>query len=128
MSKPIKDYTLGEAQEICNSIGASAKDCPDCPLQRWCDNMMGTKKYVPSDWNLTDPPRWTPEEVERAKAIRDLWPGKELRLLCGLNIVYVKDVGTVGGCYYCSMEGNRFPSLKINETVTLEAIINDQRG
>jgi len=124
-NKPIKDYTLGEAQEICNQYMEDKSNiCEGCPLKSWCDTMCQTSQYVPGDWDLTDPHRWTAEEVERAKAIRDLWPGKELRLLCGFNIVYVKDVRAGGGCYYCSMDGNRFPSLKINETVTLEDIIN----
>ena len=125
MSKSIKDYTLGEVKELCQSIGSSAKDCPDCPLQRWCDNMMDTREYVPSDWDLTDPPRWNEGEVALATALYQAGARTITRYESkDSDLRVVGERNEFGMARAWGLPYKLFPSLRINETVQLEEIIN----
>lgn len=122
MSKPIKDYTLGEAKEICDKYMADYKTiCVGCPLLQWCDKMTRTENCVPGNWDLSDPPRWTQEEVERAKALKVIWP-EAMTLNRGDLLIAVcpEQEGLYDSALLFS---NKFPSLKPGETVKLEEII-----
>lgn len=65
-------------------------------------------------------PRWTPEEVERAKAIKVLWP--EARVLCYLacsdSVAVYDQEGVLDG-----FSPKKFPTLKSGESVKLSDII-----
>lgn len=118
MNKPIKDYTLGEAQELCKKTDINTCEEGKCPLNRWCTSV---KHNDPEYWILTDQPSWTPEEVERAKMLKELIP-EAARLERGATVVYV--LGGFGGGYCCALGADRFPTIRIGEIVKLEEIIN----
>ena len=80
------------------------------------------RDFAPVGWNLSDPHRWTQEEVERAKAIKVLWP----------DAMTVRREGSALAIGWCGIatagmvmvDGKMFPSIQPGETVTLEEIIN----
>lgn len=73
----------------------------------------------PMDWNLTEPPRFTEQEAERAKAINVLWPlAACIRRETGALMVYGRD-----GLEIAGLDDDIFPFLKIGETVALDEII-----
>ena len=61
MNKPLKDWTLGEVQKYCKIT-----QCVDCCIGLWCKNIG----EVPSEWDLSEPPRWTEQDKEDAKALK----------------------------------------------------------
>lgn len=76
MDKPLKDWTLGELKEYCNST-AGAEQCLDgaCPFKAVCDYLIEATDccadaVTPGDWDLSEPPRWTAEDIEDAKAVK----------------------------------------------------------
>lgn len=116
--KPLKDWTLGEVKEYCASRNGNCAD--DCILSRKGIGMVCEVALKPAWWTLADKPRWTEQEVERAKAIKVLYP--EIRYLqaddgClrGLN----KEKESIFIDWVLSW----FPSLRSDETVTLDEII-----
>lgn len=122
MSKPIKDYTLGEAKEICDKYMADCETmCVGCPLQQWCDKMTRTENYVPGDWDFSEPPRWTQKEVERAKALKVILP--EAMTLNRGDLLIAVCPEQEGLDDRALLSSNTFPSLKPGETVMLEEII-----
>lgn len=66
MDKPLKDWTLGEAKEYCTD-----HDCGDCKLFQNHECLLSGS---PSKWRIEAKPRFTEQEVERAKAIRLIYP------------------------------------------------------
>ena len=130
MDKPLKDWTLGELKEYC---GTAVYQCHKgiCPFKNICDRITSENQgdhVVPGDWDLTDHPRFTEQEVEDAKTIKrmfgadnfthihkdeDGWP----EMMDGPG-----EDGNVGWCAI-GMEEGMFPSLRPNETVTLDEII-----
>ena len=69
MDKPLKDWTLEEVKECCSKHGTCVSDCPFSTKNKLCRMTSN-----PCDWDLTDKPRWTQQEVERAKAIKLIYP------------------------------------------------------
>ena len=63
MDKPLKDWTLGECMGECSKLTYRGLTCEQCPLDKICGNAV-------DEWNLSDKPRWTQQEVEDAKAVR----------------------------------------------------------
>lgn len=130
MDKPLKDWTLGELKEYC---GTAVYQCHKgiCPFKNICDRITSENQgyhVVPGDWDLTDHSRFTEQEVEDAKTIKrmfgadnfthihkdeDGWP----KMMDGPG-----EDGNVGWCAI-GMEEGMFPSLRPNETVTLDEII-----
>ena len=130
MDKPLKDWTLGELKEYC---GTAVYQCYKgiCPFKNICDRITSENQgdhVVPGDWDLTDHFRFTEQEVEDAKTIKrmfgadnfthihkdeDGWP----EMMDGPG-----EDGNVGWCAI-GMEEGMFPSLRPNETVTLDEII-----
>lgn len=83
---------------------------------------MPEMDVVPGDWDLTDPPRWTRDDIEDAKAIKLLYPktvqverNEEAR-------------GTIVLCYNNGMKHYGFTgaisSLKPGESVPLQEILD----
>lgn len=76
MDKPLKDWTLGELKEWCYQYRKAHTDKPceqTCPIyQRW----ICCREWV-HEWDLEEKPRWTEQEVERAKAIKLIYPNAE---------------------------------------------------
>lgn len=67
-------------------------------------------------------PRWTEQEAERAKAIKEIFPNayKLARNLSAITIYRVEDDIPF---YLATIQAERFPSLRPSETVTLDEII-----
>ena len=63
-------------------------------------------------------PRWTEQEVGRAKAVRVLWGGVDKLEKCDLHIKAVDGTHLVA-----TMSADLFPSLRPGETVNLDEII-----
>ena len=72
MDKPLKDWTLGEAKEYCTSRNGNCAD--DCIFSKKGIGMVCGIAPKPVWWTLPEKPRFTEQEVERAKAIKVLWP------------------------------------------------------
>ena len=116
MDKPLKDWTLGELKEYC---GTAVYQCYKgiCPFKNICDRITSENQgdyVVPGDWDLTDHPRFTAQEVEDAKAIRRMLrdDGKLTRSIYGI-LTY----GLV------SLKKDAFPSIHPGQSYTLDEII-----
>ena len=66
MDKPLKDWTLEELKNECKAHDG----CRGCRFDgsRFCEQ---TGVQCPNDWDLTDKPRFTEQEVEFARLVKD---------------------------------------------------------
>ena len=118
MDKPLKDWTLEECQKECENAG----ECCKCRLHSSSElssckiRIALYRKPDPAHWELIDDPRYTQQEVERAKAIKTLWP-------CAKAIVKAESgaISVVGATIELNVD--HFPSLHPGKTVTLDEII-----
>ena len=111
MDKPLKDWTLGEVQDYCKN-----HDCtPDCQLKK-DDGECRINWLNPCEWDLSDKPRFTEKEVERAKAIRIIWPRAE-----AIKKTKTGRTSVVGAPM--ELASVQFPSVNPGETVSLDVII-----
>lgn len=111
MDKPLKDWTLGEVKAYCNG-----HDCyQDCGLAQ-SPGKCKILDVCPCEWDLSDKPRFTEQEVERAKAIKVLFP-------CAIAIVKALSgsVSVSGASLTLSTE--YFPSIQPSQSYTLDEII-----
>lgn len=117
--KPLKDWTLGDVKMEC----ASHDDCEGCHFHgsAFCDQ-RGV--LCPDEWDLSEKPRFTRQEVERAKAIKIIWPHAEwIHSTCGALGVGEYHVWT-GSEILGQINGDDcFPSLCPGKSVTLDEII-----
>ena len=109
MNKPLKDWTLGELQKYCKIT-----QCVDCCIGLWCKNL----DEYPSEWNLSEPPRWTEQDKEDAKMIKRV-------------LFWVNEVSRDEDKFLLMLDGfllnkELLPSLKPGERVTLDEIIGDE--
>lgn len=70
--------------------------------------------------NIVHKPCWTEQEVERAKAIRLLYPEAESIKMFDLSIKVISK-----GFVVATLDTSLFPSLYVGETVALDEIIGD---
>ena len=118
MDKPLKDWTLGEAKEYCTSRNGNCAD--DCIFSKKGIGMVCGIAPKPVWWTLPEKPRFTQQEVERAKAVKVLYPEilylqADDRYLRGLN----KEKESI----FLDCVLSWFPSLRSDETVALDEII-----
>lgn len=120
VDKPLKDWTIGELLEHCKCHTSENENCVNCDVKAKvgccffdCD---------PADLDLSDKPRWTEQEVERAKAIKEIFPNayKLARNLSAITIYRVEDDIPF---YLATIQAERFHSLRPGETVKLDEII-----
>lgn len=111
MDKPLKDWTLEEVKECCSKHGTCVSECPFSTKNKLCRMTSN-----PCDWDLTDKPRWTQQEVERAKNLLDVVGPAELRKVA--DMVTMKVDGKI-----IYLRKDVFPSLKNEMAVTLDEII-----
>jgi hypothetical protein len=118
MGKPLKDWTLGEVQEHC--IGMIDRDCDVCELS---DRGRCTLcKAIPADWDLTDPPRFTPQETEDAKTLLRVFAGCYDAVYMSLDRQpYLKPV-KIGASSYAPISTDMFQTLCDGETISLKEI------
>lgn len=113
MNKPLRDWTLGEVRDYCEK-----RDCtPDCPIQK-ADGECKINRLNPCEWDLSEKHRFTQQEVERAKAIKLIYPKtQKLDLVpCVIRIHF--DNGAK-----VSLSADLFPSIKPGQEYTLDEII-----
>ena len=118
MDKPLKDWTLGEAKEYCTSRNGNCAD--DCIFSKKGIGMVCGIAPKPVWWTLPEKPRFTEQEVERAKAIKVLYP----------EICYIKnDDGWLRGLtkgkesIFLDRVLSWFPSVHPGQCYTLDEII-----
>lgn len=121
MDKPLKDWTLGELKEYC---GTAVYQCRKgiCPFKNICDRITSENQgdyVVPGDWDLTDHPRFTQQEVERAKAIKLIYP-TAYRLEEADPLIRVWDKE---GKLLSHVDTALFPSHQSGQSYTLDEII-----
>lgn len=111
MDKPLKDWTLGEVKAYC-----TGRDCyKECTLAE-SPGKCKILDVTPSEWDLDEKPSFTEQEVERAKAIRIIWPRAEA-------IKKTTNGGTSVVGAPMELASVQFPSVKPGETVALDVII-----
>ena len=121
MDKPLNDWTLGEAKEYCTSRNGNCAD--DCIFSKKGIGMVCGIAPKPVWWTLPEKPRFTQQEVERAKAIQVMWPeAKEVRVRNGAQGEIEYRVCT--GCAVLGvLYGDVFPTMKRLKEYTLDEII-----
>lgn len=121
MNKPLSEWTLGEVKAECKKHTAH---CVGCPL--WTDAAgcrLDTSCYRdndPKEWDLSEPPRWTEQDKEDARALK--------RLIPDAYIVWRYSTCTALQLYdeynnYILSLNNCFATLPLRESVTLDEII-----
>jgi hypothetical protein len=121
MNKPLKDWTLGEIQERCRE----AKDCIECIFQNQ-DGCIFLLDNSPEEWDLSDPSRFTAEEVETAKALRKAFPLYD-NIYRSTSCTVIMGMGQP----VVVISSDTFPSIDVDETVSLKEIAgceDDQQG
>lgn len=123
MNKPLSEWTLGEVKAECEKHTAH---CVGCPL--WTDAAgcrLDTSCYRDNDpkiWDLSEPPRWTEQDKEDAKAIKRIFPDatylKRQDCFCEDVTVFSKSHSGVA-----HLNANLVPSLSMDELVTIDEII-----
>ena len=121
MDKPLKDWTLGELSEYCKCRTSGNGNCMNCELQTG----IGCCPFecAPADWDLKDNSRFTPQEVESAKAIKVMFPeAREIRTRNdGQGNKYYRVC--VGPRVVCEIFDNMFPTMERLKEYTLDEII-----
>ena len=112
---PLKDWTLEEVKECCSKHGTCVSDCPFSTKNKLCRMTSN-----PCDWDLTDKPRWTQQEVELAKAAKKLFP--EASDLARMNACALALSNDHGG-HIANITSDLFPSLPLGLCVKLDEII-----
>lgn len=120
MDKPLKDWTLEEVRGHCKKQRDTPARCTGCKIQKYCDQYFGRRGDAasPKYWDFEEKPRWTEQEVERAKAIKLIYPTtKKLELVPCVVRVYT-DNGVIA-----HLRADLFPSMKNGKIYTLDEII-----
>ena len=121
MDKPLKDWTFAEAQKFCKAQRNTHERCSTCKIQKFCDKYFGRQgeSTSPKYWNLSDKPRFTEQEVERAKAIKLIYP-TAYRLEEADPLIRVWDKE---GKLLSHVDTALFPSHQPGQSYTLDEII-----
>lgn len=105
-TKPLSEWTLGEVQKYCKIT-----QCGDCCIGLWCENI----NKGPSNWDLSEPPRWTEQDKEDAMMIK--------RLIPWANQVNRGMEGSLSLNPVTAIDRKLFPLLKPGESAMLDEII-----
>ena len=117
MYKPLKEWTLGELKEWCYQYrkAHTNKPCEQiCPIYQ---RGICCREWV-HEWDLEEKPRWTEQEVERAKAIKVRYPEADSLDECDPQVKVLNTKFVIA-----TLDTALFPSLCPGETVTLDDII-----
>lgn len=123
MDKPLKDWTFSEVQKYCKKQRNTPELCSACKIKKFCDKYLGGKgeSASPKYWDLSEPSRWTEQEVERAKAIKLIYPNAEKLELIPCAIRVYTDIGAIA-----YLHTDLFPSMKNGQISTLDEIIGGE--
>ena len=117
MDKPLKEWTLGELKEWCYQYrnAHTNKPCEQtCPIYQ---RGICCREWV-HEWDLEEKPRWTEQEVERAKAIKVLYPEADKLDECDPQIKVLNTEFVIA-----TLDNALFTSLRPGETIKLDEII-----
>ena len=118
MDKPLKDWTLGGLKEWCYQYRKAHTDKPceqTCPIYQ---RGICRCEWV-HEWDLDEKPRFTEQEVERAKAIKVIYPtAYQLEEADPLIHVWDKE-----GKLLAHVDVNLFLSFQSGQSYTLDEII-----
>lgn len=70
MNKPLKDWTLGEIKAECKKHGRKHTGCVFWGGGGYCLLEERLDKTYPEAWDLSEPPRWTEQDKEDARALK----------------------------------------------------------
>ena len=115
MNKSLKDWTLGELQEWCYQY---RKVHTDKPCKRVCpiyQRGICRCEWV-YEWDLDEKPRFTEKEVERAKAIKILFP-------CAIEITKTPYGSVLVSGASLTLSSEYFPSIQPGKNATIDEII-----
>jgi hypothetical protein len=114
MDKPLKDWTVGELMQYCNSQDG----CSDCDFyDENCKCVFFNNS--PNGWYDPRKPKFTEQEREDAKSLLKMF-GKHISLANkGAGVRLIDD--RVGGMYIYLKEGT-FPSISYGKFYTLAEI------
>jgi hypothetical protein len=113
MDKPLKDWTAGEIQAECANHHS---DCKKCHFGADIGCKLRGLPY--HSWDLTDPPRFTPQEAEDAKVLMRMFPSCDTVFRSKIQGLAIVKMGTV----WTFVDSNMFPSVKVGEIVSLKKI------
>ena len=120
MGKPLKEWTLGELKEWCYQYRKSHTNKPceqTCPIYQ---RGICCCEWV-HEWDLSEQPRFTQQEVESAKIISVLFPeATHIERLRGSKVLGI--TGAEDG-WIADIESSLFPEIKSGQSVTLDQII-----
>ena len=115
MDKPLKDWTLGEVQGYCKN-----HDCtPDCPIKK-DDGECRINRLNPCEWDLSNKPRFTQQDVEDAKDVKRVFGHNGIVDRNGATISLTESNLKFNGV---DINHDLFPSIYIGESYTLDEII-----
>ena len=123
-TKPLSEWALGEVKAECEKHTAH---CVGCPL--WTDAAgcrLDTSCYRdndPKEWDLSEPPRWTDDEIEFAKMFKAACKNKIFfERLSGSQMLLWREEG-LDPTPNAVLPYKLLPSLKEGERATLDEII-----
>ena len=121
MNKPLSEWTLGEIKSECKRCNGNCINAV-CPMVKWiskdemaCVIIRELRKPTPASWDLSEPPRWTEQDVEDAMMIK--------RLIPWANQVNRGMEGSLSLNPVTAIDRKLFPLLKPGESATLDEII-----
>ena len=122
VEKPLKDWTLGELSDYCKKVVDPDGNCFNCEAKKYI-GLCPFEETAPCDWDFEVKPRFTEQEVKRAKAIQVMWPeAKEVRVRNGARGEIEYRVCT--GCAVLGvLYGDVFPTMGRLKEYTLDEII-----
>lgn len=117
-NKPLSEWTLGEIKVEC----VKRNNCYMCPLNAGrgseCRPMKVMRLRCPEQWDLSEPPRWTEQEVERVKAIKLIYPNAKSITKYVHNTLLFNEKGA-----FTALSSSLFPSLELHASIALDEII-----
>lgn len=122
MNKPLKDWTLGEIKQECKKHPGACCIKRDCPFMgdAGCVLERATGDVPPYMWDLSEPPRWTEQDKEDAKAIRRVF-GRGGTVKRYHKAITEPNSNLVFDSLY--INEYLFPSIKAGQEYTLDEII-----
>nr|DAW38956.1 MAG TPA: hypothetical protein [Caudoviricetes sp.] len=127
--KPLSDWTLGEVKEHCKEQRDTPARCTGCKMQKYCDQYFGRQgdAAAPKYWDLTEPPRWTEQEVEDAAHLKKILDSRKIGYLTrewGGELRFCDNYGKSESVFSSiSLCPAMFPSIQPGQSVTLDEII-----
>lgn len=128
MNKPLSEWTLAEVKAECVKRNSFCEADGTCPFfvprseKLHCKIMNDVGKVHPKIWDLSEPPRWTEQDKEDAKAIKRIFPDatylKRQDCFCEDVTVFSKSHSGVA-----HLNANLVPSLSMDELIAIDEII-----